>query len=59
MFAALSMRFLALIRSLALSVWRRIGLTVAEAVTMERVVRRCVGLLLGIAGAVMGLWMTR
>jgi CRISPR/Cas system-associated exonuclease Cas4 (RecB family) len=38
---------------------RKLGLTVAEAVAMERVVRVCVGLLLGIAGAVMGLWMNR
>lgn len=38
---------------------RKIGLTVAETVVLERVVRVCVGLLLGIAGAVVGLWMSR
>jgi CRISPR/Cas system-associated exonuclease Cas4 (RecB family) len=38
---------------------RKLGLTVAETVAMERIVRVCVGLLLAIAGAVMGLWMTR
>lgn len=38
---------------------RRLGLTVAETVAMERIVRLCVGLLLAIAGAVMGLWITR
>jgi hypothetical protein len=38
---------------------RKPGLTVAEAVAMEWVVRVCAPLLLGIAGAVMGLWVSR
>ena len=59
MIAALSMLLPALTGFLVLSVWRRIGLTVAEAAAMERIVRASVGLLLGIAGAVMSLWMTR
>ena len=38
---------------------RKLGLTVAETVAMEWVVRVCAPLLLGIAGAVMGLWVSR
>ena len=38
---------------------RKLGLTVAETVAMEWVVRVCATLLLGIAGAVMGLWVSR